>query len=79
VAEPDLTAVLLDATGLTCPLPVLRARKALGQLKSGEVLELHTTDQAALKDIRAFCDATGHSLISQSRIGDRDIAHIRRA
>ncbi len=74
----DPTAIVLDATGLTCPLPVLRARKALNSLKPNDVLELRTTDLAAPKDIRSFCEATGHVLIGQERVGDFDIARIRR-
>jgi tRNA 2-thiouridine synthesizing protein A len=74
----DPVAAVLDATGLTCPLPVLRARKALSLLKANDVLELHTTDLAAPKDIKAFCEATGHVLVSQERREGRDIARIRR-
>lgn len=53
----------LDATGLTCPLPILRTRKALKDLAAGDVLEVLATDPAAVKDMAAFCDATGHRLV----------------
>ncbi|MEJ0068361.1 MAG: sulfurtransferase TusA family protein [Pseudomonadota bacterium] len=53
----------LDATGLTCPLPVLRARKALRDVAPGGLLEVRATDPAALKDFPAFCEATGHALV----------------
>lgn len=54
----------LDARDLICPLPVLRARKALRPLASGQVLEILTTDPAAPRDFAAFCDSAGHRLIS---------------
>jgi tRNA 2-thiouridine synthesizing protein A len=58
-----MTAVAtLDATGLICPLPVLRARRALRDLPDGGVLDLRATDPASWKDVPAFCEATGHVL-----------------
>ncbi len=56
----------LDARGLKCPLPVLRARKALGALSPGEHLLVLVTDQSAPKDFELFCSEAGHRLISQS-------------
>jgi tRNA 2-thiouridine synthesizing protein A len=56
-------AVQLDATGLTCPLPVLRARKAMRDVAPGGLLEVRATDPAAVKDFAAFCEATGHVLV----------------
>lgn len=55
---------LLDATGLICPMPVLKARRALRDLAPGAVLEVRATDRAAPADFRAFCEATGHRLLS---------------
>ena len=55
----------LDARGLQCPLPVLRARKALNELPAGGVLELLATDPSAVKDVAAFCEAAGHRLLGQ--------------
>ncbi len=54
----------LDARHLLCPLPVLRARKALLAMAPGEELLLRATDRAALRDVPAFCAATGHALIA---------------
>lgn len=54
---------VLDATGLKCPMPVLRARRALKRMASGEVLEVHADDPAAAKDFPAFCEATGDTLL----------------
>lgn len=56
----------LDVKGLLCPLPVLKARKALSGLPSGAVLEVEATDPAAVIDVPHFCNETGHTLVSQS-------------
>ena len=53
----------LDARGLQCPLPVLRARKAMRDVPKGGTLEVLATDPSAVKDFQAFCAATGHDLI----------------
>lgn len=58
--------VELDATGLLCPLPVLKARKRLQGLKSGEVLRVLADDPAAIVDVPHFCLEAGHSLLGQS-------------
>ena len=57
---------VLDATGLVCPLPVLKARKLLKAMEVGEVLEVSATDPAAARDFAAFCGATGNQLIEQN-------------
>ncbi|HMN37899.1 MAG TPA: sulfurtransferase TusA family protein [Hyphomicrobium sp.] len=53
----------LDTTGLTCPIPILKAKKALADMAQGSVLEILATDPAAPKDFMAFCKATGHTLV----------------
>jgi tRNA 2-thiouridine synthesizing protein A len=58
----------LDATGLLCPLPVLKARKALKEMAAGEVLEVLATDPGAVKDFAAFCRTTGYELVGSSEI-----------
>jgi tRNA 2-thiouridine synthesizing protein A len=60
------TEIQLDVKGLLCPLPVLKARKALSGLEPGAVLELVATDPAAVIDVPHFCNETGHTLVSQS-------------
>ncbi|HET6521554.1 MAG TPA: sulfurtransferase TusA family protein [Geminicoccaceae bacterium] len=55
--------ILLDTTGLRCPLPVLRARKALRALPAGTRLRVLATDPGAVADFRAFCEAAGHDLL----------------
>lgn len=59
----------LDAKGLQCPLPVLRARKVLKGLGPGDVLEVQATDPGAPKDFAAFCEATGDRLLSSTEEG----------
>jgi len=56
----------LDAKGLVCPLPVLRARKALKALRQGDILEIEATDPASVRDFAAFCDMTGSTLLEST-------------
>ena len=56
----------LDARGLNCPLPILRAKKALTDMQSGQVLRIVSTDLGSVKDFAAFCKQTGNELLSQS-------------
>ncbi len=55
----------VDASGLKCPLPILRAKKALAQLQSGQVLKVITTDTHAVQDFQAFAKQTGNVLLAQ--------------
>ena len=57
---------VLDARGLSCPLPVLRARKAMRALAPGAVLRLLATDPGAVRDVAAMCEATGDRLIESA-------------
>lgn len=61
----------LDARGLNCPLPILRARKALNEMASGQVLRIVATDPGSVKDFEAFAKQTGNTLLAQSA-GDRE-------
>ena len=66
-----MTATLLDTRGLNCPLPVLRARKAMQQLAPGSTLRILATDPGTVRDFQAFCRATGHELLeSQEQDGE---------
>ena len=53
----------LDTTGLNCPLPVLKARRALRRLNAGDELEVLATDPGAIKDFQTFAQSTGHALL----------------
>ncbi len=66
---------LLDASGLRCPLPVLRARKVLAGLEAGTLLEVAATDPAAPADFEAFCQEAGHKLLGIQT--DDDVHRIR--
>ena len=59
----------LDAKGLNCPLPILRAKKALQSLPPGGTLEVLATDPGAVKDFQAFCRATGNELVESTTEG----------
>lgn len=56
----------LDARGLNCPLPILRAKKALAELTSGQILRIVATDPGAVKDFQAFAKQTGNDLLEHS-------------
>lgn len=67
----------LDVTGLLCPLPVLKARKALQSVPTGELLVVIATDPAAAIDIPHFCSESGHELVSSDCDGERLVFTIR--
>jgi len=60
----------LDAKGLNCPLPILRAKKALNKMANDETLEIIATDPGSVKDFEAFCRTTGNELLETSQDGD---------
>ena len=66
MAEPTI----LDAKGLRCPLPVLKARKAMKDLPIGATLRVLATDPGAIKDFEAFCKTTGYRLLNASQTGE---------
>jgi len=68
----------LDATGLKCPMPVLRANRALRAVASGALLRVRATDPAAQHDFPAFCQTTGHTLVESSKEGDAWVFVLRK-
>ena len=62
---PDFTEKY-DASGLNCPLPILRSKKALNALNGGDVLYVVATDSGSVKDFDAFCKQTGNELLESS-------------
>jgi tRNA 2-thiouridine synthesizing protein A len=60
----------LDAKGLNCPLPILKAKKALSAMPAGATLEVLATDPGAVKDFQAFARTTGHELVESSTEGN---------
>ncbi|VBB68901.1 Molybdopterin biosynthesis protein MoeB [invertebrate metagenome] len=63
------TITFLDAKGLNCPMPILRAKKALKDVTVGAILEVHATDPGSIKDFEAFCRQTGHELMQSTEEG----------
>ncbi|HLR13793.1 MAG TPA: sulfurtransferase TusA family protein [Burkholderiaceae bacterium] len=75
-SRPDKADSEVDASGLKCPLPILRAKKALAVLESGQVVRVVTTDPHAVKDFQAFCAQTGNPLLAQESTAEPDgMAH----
>ena len=68
----------LDALGLLCPLPVLKARKRLQGLQSGQVLRLCADDPAAVIDVPHFCNENGHTLLATEKAGVARHYYIRK-
>ena len=65
-----MASAQLDATGLRCPIPVLKASKVIRNLARGDTLEVLSTDPGAVADFEAFCDTGGHELLERSRDGE---------
>ncbi|OBS08380.1 sulfurtransferase TusA family protein [Acidihalobacter prosperus] len=68
----------LDASGLNCPLPILRTKKAMNEMSSGQVMKVMATDPGAVKDFEAFCKQTGSALLEQAQESDRFVFFIRK-
>jgi tRNA 2-thiouridine synthesizing protein A len=64
--------VELDTRGLNCPLPILKAKKALASMTSGQLLRVTSTDTGSLRDFQAFCKQTGNELINQQVIANAE-------
>lgn len=70
---------VLDAKGLNCPLPILKAKKALKGMSGGQVLAIESTDPGSVADFAAFCNQTGNELLSSTTEGDIYKYEIKRA
>ncbi len=68
----------LDARGLNCPLPILRAKKSIQGLSSGQVLRIVATDPGSVKDFEAFCKQTGNELLDSTQQGGEYLFDIRK-
>ncbi|MEO7243883.1 MAG: sulfurtransferase TusA family protein [Rubrivivax sp.] len=67
----------LDTRGLNCPLPILKAKKALADMASGELLQVVSTDPGSVRDFKAFARQTGNELVDQRNDG-ADFVHVLR-
>jgi len=70
--------VELDARQLACPLPILRTKKSLSAMTSGQILKIVATDKEAAKDFEVFCRQTGNELLASEVIDDEFLFWIRR-
>ena len=68
----------LDTRGLNCPLPILKAKKALADMVSGELLRVVATDPGSMRDFQAFARQTGNELVEQSESGAEFVHVLRR-
>jgi TusA-related sulfurtransferase len=68
----------IDARGLNCPLPILKAKKALADMESGQLLRVVATDTGSVRDFQAFAKQTGNELIEQQQAGAEYIHVLRR-
>ncbi|HHJ17904.1 MAG TPA: sulfurtransferase TusA family protein [Gammaproteobacteria bacterium] len=68
----------LDARGLNCPLPILRAKKSINSLDSGQVLRIIATDPGSVKDFEAFCKQTGNELLDTAQNSGEYFFNIRK-
>ena len=68
----------VDARGLNCPLPILKAKKALADMHSGQLLKVVATDTGSLRDFQAFAKQTGNELVDQQTQGDEFVHVLRR-
>ena len=67
----------VDTRGLNCPLPILKAKKALSDMASGELLKVVSTDVGSMRDFQAFAKQTGNELVEQQTVGE-EFTHILR-
>ena len=68
----------IDTRGLNCPLPILKAKKALADMGSGQVLKILATDPGSVRDFQAFARQTGNELVEQSSGGNEFTHYLRR-
>jgi tRNA 2-thiouridine synthesizing protein A len=68
----------LDARGLNCPLPILKAKKALADMQSGQVLCVISTDTGSVRDFQAFAKQTGNELLEQKTVGSDHYSLLKR-
>lgn len=68
----------IDTRGLNCPLPILRAKKALSDMTSGQVLKIVATDPGSMRDFQAFCKQTGNELLAQQAANKEFVHFLKR-
>jgi tRNA 2-thiouridine synthesizing protein A len=68
----------IDTTGLNCPLPILKAKKALADMTSGQLLRVTATDAGSMRDFATFAKQTGNELLEQQTVGNQFIHVLKR-
>ena len=68
----------IDTRGLNCPLPILKAKKALSDMSSGQTLKVVSTDQGSIRDFQAFARQTGNELVDQETVNNEYVHVLRR-
>lgn len=68
----------IDTRGLNCPLPILKAKKALAEMSSGETLKVVSTDPGSMRDFKAFARQTGNELMDQQALGNEFVHVLKR-
>lgn len=68
----------LDARGLNCPLPILKAKKSLAEMTTGQTLKITATDGGSVRDFQAFAKQTGNELVHQENVGGEYITVLKR-
>lgn len=68
----------IDTRGLNCPLPILKAKKALAEMQSGQLLKVVATDTGSMRDFQAFAKQTGNELVAQQMVGEEYVHVLRR-
>lgn len=69
----------LDASGLSCPMPIIKTKKAMDELESGQVLKMISTDPGSVPDVTAFSKKTGHELLGHEEDGGTYTFYIKKA
>lgn len=77
-AQAMIADLELDARGLNCPLPILKSKKALAGMASGQVLKVICTDAGSVRDFQAFARQTGNELLQQDQIGPEFVTWLKR-
>jgi tRNA 2-thiouridine synthesizing protein A len=68
----------LDCTGMACPMPILKTKKAMDALQTGQVLRMISTDPGSVPDVEAWTSKTGHELLKHEKEGEKFIFYIKR-
>lgn len=71
--------VELDARGLECPMPLLKAKQALNRMQCGECLQVRATDPGSVRDFRVFCEQSGHLLLLSETSGDEFLYRLQKS